>query len=776
MYIILFVEVEEHVGEAGEWRSPGPCFRETRKKKESKMLGADKLSRSSSKSLVPLATSNLRRSSNPDISGEDPPFPPEERPKNDDISQQRDLSVTMVIPAEELGRQLAIEAGAPPQGSRRPSGLSDLAAAGRREGTGGAATGEAQPGGPGSSPASPRGPGVDPARRRSDSAAIVRATRSIESLSRLFAMPGSPGSGGTGPSSGNSSRRGSFSRRDSGAPRYAVQDGGSLASGESTQSRRSSEASGDYRDMFEMTYHHLTAECQAVQAELLELKVRLLEPLALRGRASLSILHFKHLRSVPPSAFSGPSRRARLRIASGPPHEWTCGWRFSGITLALEDDEGLPISGWAGDLSSQAFLLDGVGNVITEAYDYSSALLGSTARLVGSTVSFTELCVKIPSSLSRCGWFQLGFVLSGYAVEPVLSDRFAVAEARVPRDPFFTYDMATAESIAFGSPHTSGSSSSSGATRAVRRGVTPLHVAVARGRLELISLLLDKGDSPRAMGPRDITPLHCAAFLGLEDVARTLLGHTVEIDAASSDGYTALHLAMIGGHAATAALLLSSGGDPLVPTAQGFLPCHLAARFNSPAMMALLPPDALAFATRGERQTAFHVAAFHGATDVAPILLKAGCNPAAKALRGWSAAHLAALGGSLAFLEYLGSLPGPSSAHLLDAALDGSGVRPIHIAALRAHEDLVSFLIEKRCDVASPTANGWTTAHFAALSGDKDTFETVVEHSPQLQEGEDVASLASMFIFDSFTAVKAPFSAPAGEEASARAELARFFL
>lgn len=45
-------------------------------------------------------------------------------------------------------------------------------------------------------------------------------------------------------------------------------------------------------------------------------------------------------------------------------------------------------------------------------------------------------------------------------------------------------------------------------------GNTSLHDAAEKGNLELVNLLLEKGDDINAKGKRDSTPLHLAAFIG----------------------------------------------------------------------------------------------------------------------------------------------------------------------------------------------------------------------------------------------------------------------
>jgi len=71
-----------------------------------------------------------------------------------------------------------------------------------------------------------------------------------------------------------------------------------------------------------------------------------------------------------------------------------------------------------------------------------------------------------------------------------------------------------------------------------------LHLAAARGNLEVVRLLLENGADVNARGQTNRTPLHCAATAGSAPVAEELLGHGAELDATDDKGDTPLFAAL----------------------------------------------------------------------------------------------------------------------------------------------------------------------------------------------------------------------------------------
>ncbi|KAG2494023.1 hypothetical protein HYH03_007948 [Edaphochlamys debaryana] len=107
-----------------------------------------------------------------------------------------------------------------------------------------------------------------------------------------------------------------------------------------------------------------------------------------------------------------------------------------------------------------------------------------------------------------------------------------------------------------------------------------LHSAAGSGNLELVQLLVTKGQSGSKVNDQDEegwTPLQSAASCGYEAVVGLLLQLGADVDTANSGGRTALHYAASKGKAAVVRQLLSAGAQVDVRDTTGSTALHRAA-------------------------------------------------------------------------------------------------------------------------------------------------------------------------------------------------------
>jgi len=79
-------------------------------------------------------------------------------------------------------------------------------------------------------------------------------------------------------------------------------------------------------------------------------------------------------------------------------------------------------------------------------------------------------------------------------------------------------------------------------------GITPLHLAVKTGNMDIVKYLVKKGANVNAQLRDKVTPLHWACCKGHHEIVAYLISKGAEIDLKDIDGLTALHTASQEGH------------------------------------------------------------------------------------------------------------------------------------------------------------------------------------------------------------------------------------
>ena len=90
-------------------------------------------------------------------------------------------------------------------------------------------------------------------------------------------------------------------------------------------------------------------------------------------------------------------------------------------------------------------------------------------------------------------------------------------------------------------------------------GLSPLHMAVTNGHLEVSCVLLDQNVVINSQTDNGSTPLHNALEYGVnghQEVVCLLLDHNADVNVCSSIRVTALYLAATRGHLKVACILL----------------------------------------------------------------------------------------------------------------------------------------------------------------------------------------------------------------------------
>ena len=120
-------------------------------------------------------------------------------------------------------------------------------------------------------------------------------------------------------------------------------------------------------------------------------------------------------------------------------------------------------------------------------------------------------------------------------------------------------------------------------------GLTPLHIAVRYGHLEVCELLLVAGSDVEEREPGSLfTHLHWAVVHNHVGIIQLLISHKADVNSMDQMEFTPLRHASQYGHLAAVGTLLQANADPLLPDNFGYLPIHMAACGNKSEAVKIL--------------------------------------------------------------------------------------------------------------------------------------------------------------------------------------------
>ena len=171
-----------------------------------------------------------------------------------------------------------------------------------------------------------------------------------------------------------------------------------------------------------------------------------------------------------------------------------------------------------------------------------------------------------------------------------------------------------------------------------------LHKAAEVSSRRAIAALLEVGCDASDLDSSGVSPLHIAAARGFGDITRVLLNANANFHAVDANGDTALIKAARGEHTNVVKSLLKAGANPTGRSKSGDTPLHLAARNGDCRTMAILTQfgGIDVNAVNNGQESALYTAVKNGDTDSITILLNEGASITAGFCSHGSAVHLAA--------------------------------------------------------------------------------------------------------------------------------------
>ena len=261
----------------------------------------------------------------------------------------------------------------------------------------------------------------------------------------------------------------------------------------------------------------------------------------------------------------------------------------------------------------------------------------------------------------------------------------------------------------------------------INYGSEALHVAAAHGHTEIVNLLLTFGADVHQADVWEWSPLLYAAEKGHLDVCRLLIQHGAHVDDVNGQGFTSLWLAIHNNHIDVVNLLLQHGASLDLANHDGNTALSLAAKQGH--------IDIVRFEYgAGENQgnifgrPALLEAACNGFTEIVLLLLEKGANVNHADNTGIPALHLAAANGHTEVVNLL--LTFGADIHLEDVW----GLTSLFPAIIRNHLDVVKLLLQHGASLDHANHGGRTALSLAANEGHIDIVRLLFEYGANVNQ------------------------------------------
>jgi hypothetical protein len=262
-------------------------------------------------------------------------------------------------------------------------------------------------------------------------------------------------------------------------------------------------------------------------------------------------------------------------------------------------------------------------------------------------------------------------------------------------------------------------------------GDTPLHICVAAlPRVELATIMIDKGADVNARNKKGDTPLHSAVRLRLKEVGELLLAKGADIFAANTAGEQPLYLALM--DSAKPVDWLFTSNTISARDGMGNGPLHYVAAWDmAPAVEYLVGRGAPLEARNSNGETALFEAVKADRVASAKALIDAGASLEARD----------GLGNTVLHASVQWNAPRAASLLLLRGmdpdARNFSGKTALHESARRGRAAMVQLLLDKKANPNARDATGTTPLIEAIRNSRPDIAARLLENGAKAQARTD---------------------------------------
>ena len=253
-------------------------------------------------------------------------------------------------------------------------------------------------------------------------------------------------------------------------------------------------------------------------------------------------------------------------------------------------------------------------------------------------------------------------------------------------------------------------------------GETALHIAVEEGHLEIVDLLIKKGCEVDVDFLNGKCTLVNAASHGNTELVKCLLKVGCNVNVINNAGETALYMAVEGGHLEIIHLLIKAGCNVNVDFLNG--KCTLvnaASHGNTELVKYLLKVGCNLNVINNAGETALHMAVEGGHLEIIHLLIKARCKVDAVNLDGRTALMIASIYNKIEIVKLL------ISASCNVNVSNKAGETALHMAVEGGHLEIIHLLIKAGCNVNVDFLNGKCTLVNAASHGNTELVKCLLK-------------------------------------------------